>query len=153
MPREVWESIHGKKPDKMQICHKCDNKFGACCNPDHLFLGTPKENCQDREIKGRSGTKEERINRVKRGIETSKRNGTFYEAKRKTAETMKKNNSYEKSAIKCQETKIKNGTTSKGFTSEMAKKAWQTKIKKGVAQEVIKKGWETRRLKKGLNDV
>ena len=29
------------------ICHKCDNINGQCVNPDHLFLGTQKENLQD----------------------------------------------------------------------------------------------------------
>jgi len=28
------------------ICHKCDNK--ECCNPNHLYLGSPTENANDR---------------------------------------------------------------------------------------------------------
>jgi hypothetical protein len=49
--RLVWESIHGPIPEKMVICHKCDNP--PCCNPDHLFMGTQKDNVQDALKKGK----------------------------------------------------------------------------------------------------
>jgi hypothetical protein len=62
----VFSVAHGKKmpasrfalatvvgwiPSELYACHRCDRP--ACCNPVHLFVGTPKDNTQDAIAKGR----------------------------------------------------------------------------------------------------
>jgi hypothetical protein len=53
--RFSWELHNNAKiPDGLFVMHKCDNK--KCTNPEHLTLGTPKENTQDMIAKGRKRT-------------------------------------------------------------------------------------------------
>lgn len=38
--------------DNLHVCHTCDNPI--CVNPDHFFLGTDKDNSDDKVAKGRN---------------------------------------------------------------------------------------------------
>jgi hypothetical protein len=49
--RYSYECKVGVIPEGVFVLHKCDNR--ACVKPDHLFLGTNKDNVEDMISKGR----------------------------------------------------------------------------------------------------
>lgn len=52
--RVAYELATGEWPGANLICHHCDNP--GCVNPAHLFVGTPRDNMQDKVRKGRHAT-------------------------------------------------------------------------------------------------
>lgn len=50
--RVSYELEKGPISDGLIACHRCDNP--ACVNPDHIFLGTHKDNGEDKARKKRA---------------------------------------------------------------------------------------------------
>lgn len=48
----MWEQANGPIPKGMCVLHRCDVRH--CVNPNHLWLGTQRENIADRDAKGRN---------------------------------------------------------------------------------------------------
>ena len=53
--RVSYETFKGPIPEKLEIRHTCHNR--PCINPDHLIVGTRKQNMLDRTLAGRKGSK------------------------------------------------------------------------------------------------
>lgn len=47
----AWIDENGPIPPNMNVLHRCDNP--SCVRPEHLWLGTTRDNAVDRQAKGR----------------------------------------------------------------------------------------------------
>ena len=67
--RLVWQDVNGPIQDGLFVLHRCDVR--GCVNPEHLFLGTAKDNTRDMMAKGRErfvgGLRNSRKTHCKRG--------------------------------------------------------------------------------------
>jgi hypothetical protein len=52
--RVAYAHKHGPIPPWLMVCHDCGDR--ACINPDHLYLGTAKDNAADMVRHGNAGT-------------------------------------------------------------------------------------------------
>ena len=74
--RAAYEAFIGPIPDGLHVLHKCDVRL--CCNPEHLFVGTNRDNIADSMAKGR-----------RRGITRVRPSGLIYNWTKKPGPPLK----------------------------------------------------------------
>jgi len=79
--RISYELYRGIIPEKMFVCHHCD--IPSCINPNHLFIGTQKDNISDCIKKNRFISAMSLKTHCKRGHEFNEENTYRYRNRRR----------------------------------------------------------------------
>lgn len=88
--RYMYEKYKGPIPDGFLIRHICDNP--PCINPDHLLIGTPKDNTQDMCKRERTCSKlnKEQVLEIRASKDTHKQLAIKYGVDRTTISLLKR---------------------------------------------------------------
>lgn len=108
--RFAWELIKGGIPAGLHVLHSCDNR--ACCNPDHLFLGTQLDNMRDMANK----------HRTKNAVLHGEKNGNHKLTVEKVAEIRMR---YASGGITQAQLAIETGMSNQQISSIVNNKSWR----------------------------
>lgn len=86
--RLAYELAHGPIPEGLIVRHKCDNP--PCINPDHLELGTDRDNMDDRILRmsGRRGVDMHTAKLTESGVRDVRRRVNDGESRRAVARSL-----------------------------------------------------------------
>lgn len=98
--RVMYEIFNGPIPPAMYVCHHCDNP--RCVNPEHLFLGTNRDNIIDAMKKGRHIVPFVGYNKCQKGHELTIFNTYFLRSGKKKCMICEKQRSRDRYRIKKQ---------------------------------------------------
>lgn len=105
LAHRVSYRIHiGEIPKNKLVLHKCDNP--GCVNPKQLFLGTHKENCEDKYKKGRANHKSQSETQIRLGLNKGENHPSSRLTEKKIIEIRNKKNDVLKTKEICEEYKI-----------------------------------------------
>lgn len=82
----------GAQPEELSVCHKCDNP--CCVNPNHLWLGTARDNALDMLAKNRGNAPKGDRTGPRLHPECMKRGEDHYRAKLTEADVLEIRRSY-----------------------------------------------------------